>query len=197
MSSKMFDMSNVFCITTEAGKKIVAIDAQVDSKTNVLYQLCQCIVELEAQGSLISGVVELCPDGTRPRVKFRKTKEYSAAKRALRTEQALSGKYAKLAKDLKAAHEYGLAHMGADDGGTCNFDSPTLCLPRWNKEKVEAAVKEAGLRCFEWRPFGGTKFWVISVPGTGQGYTRTNAAEAMKEYLGNAGYHAGMYYQAD
>ena len=45
---------------------------------------------------------------------------------------ALTGKYQKLADDLKAAHAYGLAHMGDDDGGTCNFDAPTLFLTGWD-----------------------------------------------------------------
>lgn len=45
----------------------------------------------------------------------------------------LTGKYKKLADDLKAALAYGLEHMGADDGGTSNFDAPTLTLPDWDK----------------------------------------------------------------
>ena len=88
--------------------------------------------------------------------------------------------------------------MGTDAGGTCNFDSPTLYLPRWNKEKVKAAVKAAGLNSFEWMPFGRSRaFLVVSVPCAGQGYTRTNAAKAMSKRLGEFGYDSGMYYQAD
>lgn len=196
MSSQMFDMNNVFCISTEASKKIVVINGAVQTESNVLFRLCKRIVELEEEGHLISGVVELCPDGTRPRIKFRRTKEYAAAKKAAYTEQGLTGKYAKLAKDLKAALDYGASKMGADDGGTCNFDSPTLYLPRWNKDKIKEAAKAAGLGCFEWKPYGRT-FWTFSVPCAGQGYTRTNAAEAMSAYLGDIGYDAGMYYQTD
>ena len=197
MKSHVFEMHNVFCISTEVGKKLVVVEGdRMSSKSNVLYQLCQCIVELEEGGNVVSGVVELLPDGTRPRIKFRRTKEYSAAKKASSTESLLTGRYAKLASDLKAAYEYGKNHMGDDDGGTCNFDSPTLHLPRWNADSVKEAAKSAGLRCFEWKPFGQT-FWVFSVPCAGQGYTRTNAAEAMRRYLEKLGYDAGMYYQAD
>lgn len=106
----------------------------------------------------------------------------------------LTGKYKKLADDLKAAHAYGLAHMGNDDGGTCNFDAPALFLTGWNKKLVEAAAKAAGVGCFEWEFF---KACVFTVRGAGQGYTRTKAAEAMCQYLKEQGYEAGMYYQMD
>lgn len=36
----------------------------------------------------------------------------------------LTGRYKRLAEDLKEALAYGLEHAGTDDGGTCNFDSP-------------------------------------------------------------------------
>lgn len=196
MSSQIFDMHNVFCITTDASKKLVVIEGEFSSKENVLQQLCQRVIELENNGHVVSSVVALNSDGSRPRIQIHGSEVYKAIKKSSHADE-LTGRYAKLAKDLKAAHEYGLTHMGTDDGGSCNFDSPTLYLPRWNKEKVEAAVKKAGLSCFEWRPFGATKFWVISVPGTGQGHTRTNAAEAMSAYLGDVGYDAGMYCQSD
>lgn len=106
----------------------------------------------------------------------------------------LTGKYKKLADDLKAAHTYGLAHMGDDDGGTCNFDAPALFLTGWNKRLVEAAAKTAGVGCFEWELL---KAYVFTVRGAGQGYTRTKAAEAMCQYLKEQGYEAGMYYQMD
>lgn len=108
----------------------------------------------------------------------------------------LTGRYQKLADDLKAALQYGLEHAGEDDGGTCNFDSPTLYLPRWKRQLVETAAKAAGLGCFVWKAFSKNAY-VFSVPGVGQGYTRTNAAEAMSQFLGGLGYDAGMYYQMD
>lgn len=108
----------------------------------------------------------------------------------------LTGRYKKLAEDLKEALAYGLEHAGTDDGGTCNFDSPTLYLPRWDRKKVEIAARVAGTGCFTWDSFS-KKCYVFSVPGVGQGYTRTNAAEAMSKFLESRGYDAGMYYQMD
>ena len=57
----------------------------------------------------------------------------------------LTGKYKKLADDLKAAHAYGLAHMGNDDGGTCNFDAPALTLPGWDKNLSRPRQERLGL----------------------------------------------------
>lgn len=108
----------------------------------------------------------------------------------------LTGQYKKLADDLKAALTYGLEHMGTDDGGTCNFDAPAVSLPGWDKRLVEAAARIAGVGCFEWNLWGVSSY-VFSVPGAGQGYTRTNAAEAMSRYLKERGYDAGMYYRMD
>lgn len=108
----------------------------------------------------------------------------------------LTGRYKKLAEDLEEALAYGLKHAGTDDGGTSNFDSPTLYLPRWNRKLVETAAKAAGTRCSTWDSFSKCCY-VFSVPGVGQGYTRTNAAEAMKDFLEGRGYDAGMYYQMD
>lgn len=198
MGSKTFDLNAAFIVSTETRKFLVVVD-ECYIESDILFQLCQRIVALENEGFVVAGAVRILPDGTRPRVAFRGTKEYKAAKRsAHKSSDDLTGRYAKLATDLKAAYEYGKAHMGTDDGGTCNFDSPTLYLPRWNKEKVKAAVKAAGLNSFEWKPFKGHgSFLVVSVPCAGQGYTRTNAAEAMSKRLGELGYDAGMYYQAD
>lgn len=198
MGSKIFDIDAAFVVSTATKKMLVVIDEYTD-ESDVLLQLCQNIVSIEDKGYLVSGVTRIMSDGTRPRVSFRNSKEYSAAKRRTHASfDDLSGKYLKLAKDLKAAYEYGKAHMGTDDGGTCNFDSPTLYLPRWNKEKVKAAVKAAGLNSFEWEPSCGHEaFLVVSVPCAGQGNTRTNAAEAMSKRLGELGYDSGMYYQMD
>lgn len=46
----------------------------------VLFELCCAISEIEAEGHIITSVVELCEDGNTPRVAFRNTKEYRAAK---------------------------------------------------------------------------------------------------------------------
>lgn len=108
----------------------------------------------------------------------------------------LTEQYKKLADDLKAALVYGLERKGTDDGGTSNFDAPTIRLPEWDKQLVKAAAKAAGVICSEWTLWGDGSY-VFSVPGVGQGYTRTKAAEAMSQYLREKGYDAGMYYQMD
>ena len=109
----------------------------------------------------------------------------------------LYGKYAELAEALKKAHADGLiASYGVDDGGTCNFDAPTITLKGWPEAKVKQAAKVAGVGCFVWNLWG-SKRYVFSVPVAAQANARTVAAEAMCKSLKAAGYDAGMYYQAD
>ena len=50
MKSYLFDMNNVFCIATEASKKIVVFDEDFTSKNVVLYYLCKRIVDIENAG---------------------------------------------------------------------------------------------------------------------------------------------------
>lgn len=108
----------------------------------------------------------------------------------------LSGKYAKLAENLRKAAEVGRAAARlSDDGGTCNFDAATIRLKGWNRAKVEQAAKEAGVRCFEWNLWG-SKSYVFPIE-CGQGNARTAGAEAMSKALESAGYDAGVYYQMD
>lgn len=108
----------------------------------------------------------------------------------------LNGRYKKLAEDLKEAKAYGLDHAGDDDGGTCNFDSATLYLPRWNKEKVEIAAKTA--RCWVLRlDLVHQMLFHLLHPRGGAGLQADKAAEAMHDFLEERGYDAGMYYQMD
>ncbi len=109
----------------------------------------------------------------------------------------LSGKYAELAEALKKAFTVGKEAAGrTHDGGTCNFDAPTLNLKGWAEAKVKQAAKAAGIGCFVWNLWG-SKRYVFSLPIGAQGNARTVAAEAMSNSLKIAGYDAGMYYQAD
>lgn len=109
----------------------------------------------------------------------------------------LSGKYADLAEALKKAFTVGKeAASRTNDGGTCNFDAPTLNLKGWVEAKVKQAAKAAGVGCFVWNLWG-SKRYVFSLPIGAQGNARTMAAEAMSNSLKVAGYDAGMYYQAD
>ena len=107
----------------------------------------------------------------------------------------LPEKYEKLSADLKtAAEEARRAAYSVDDGGTCNFDSATIRLPRWRHENVKEAAKRVGLGC--WYDTTG-KRWIIGVPVLCQGDRRTEQAEAMSRVLSNLGYSAGMYHQMD
>lgn len=46
----------------------------------VLFELCCAVNAAAAEGHVVTSVVELCEDGSTPRVAFRNTKEYRAAK---------------------------------------------------------------------------------------------------------------------
>lgn len=84
-----------------------------------------------------------------------------------------------------------------EDGGTCNFDSPSIALPRWKVAEVEACAKAAGLSCYSWKSWSG-KRWVFTVPGPcGQGNCRSRMAEAMTAALSSFGFDAVTYYQMD
>lgn len=109
----------------------------------------------------------------------------------------LTGKYAKLAEDLKAA-ACKAVHVAraTEDGGTCNMDSVSVKLPGWSRAKVEQAAKAAGVGCFVWN-LRGAKRYVFPVRVCAQANARTAAAEAMRDSLRTSGYDIGMYYQID
>ncbi len=123
--------------------------------------------------------------------------KYHHPAKAAPAEVVLKGRYKKLAEDLKEALAYGLERKGDDDGGTSNFDAPSLHLPGWERKKVEAAAKAAGLGCFIWNLWGSKSYVFPIQEGVGQGYTRTKATEAMQEFLKNRGYDGMTYCQAD
>ena len=109
----------------------------------------------------------------------------------------LSGKYAKLRDDLRAALEAASAAAAAvDDGGTCNLDAAALRLPRWNESLVKRAAEEAGAGCWKWTSYGGPRF-VFSPRVPGQARKRERAAEAMTAALRSLGYDAFNYCQMD
>ena len=57
----------------------------------------------------------------------------------------MQNRYEKLAADLRQAVQIARTVDLDEDGGTCNFDSLELSLPRWPETKVKAAVKAVGL----------------------------------------------------
>ena len=107
-------------------------------------------------------------------------------------------KYTKLSKDLATAYKKAVeAYQNSEDGGTCNFDAPSLLLPRWIEEKTKQAAKAAGLNCWKWELWGSKRF-VFSLPvECGQGMRRTLIAEHMTRTLRGMGYDAMDYCQAD
>lgn len=111
-------------------------------------------------------------------------------------EKPLTGKYAKLRDDLKAALAYGKAHEGDDDGGTCNLDACAVKLPRWREALVERAAKEAGTHSFVWELWG-SKDFVFCPDTNGQGNKRSRNADAMTDYMRQLGYDALEYSQMD
>ena len=90
-----------------------------------------------------------------------------------------------------------------EDGGSCNFDSPAILLPKWKKSLVEQAAREAGCYCSVWSTLTfetktGREHPFIFTPDThAQGNARTRNAEAMAEKLKELDYDAMMYYQMD
>lgn len=113
-------------------------------------------------------------------------------------EEKLTGKYKKLYEDVLAAMSEAerVATENPEDGGTCNFDSPAVYLPKFNKKIVEKVFERAGTHSFEWKLFG-KKMFVFGTRTGGQGNRRTRAAEAAYEVMKDRGYDATVYYQMD
>ena len=109
---------------------------------------------------------------------------------------ALKGKYAKLRDDLIIALAAAKEADASEDGGTCNHDAPSICLPRWIEAKVEQAAREAGTSCFKWGLFGGARY-VFNPMSSGQGNRRCRASEAMCKALESAGYQVTEYCAMD
>ncbi len=114
------------------------------------------------------------------------------------TTDPLKGKYAKLRDDLKeiySSRETLDAIYNSADGGSCNFDSPILYLPRWNSKKVRQAAKEAGLDCSVSVSYG-VKRYILSC-SFGMGDRRTTAAEIIANALKGRGYDTSVFYMMD
>lgn len=143
----------------------------------------------------------MSPDGDEEYAQLRTTSEAQAVGdfNHLRKQyevKPLTGKYAKLAEDLKAAAAIGLeAADRSDDGGTCNMDAAALDLKGWRRESVENAAKAAGVGCFIWSLYG-SKSYVFPLR-CGQGNKNMYAAEAMTQALKDMGYDASTYCQID
>lgn len=108
----------------------------------------------------------------------------------------LTGKYLKLAQDLKAACEYALSIPVKSDTGACNFDCLSLNLPRWIGKKVEQAAELAGIHCFS-KKYYGSKIFVFDPPCSYQAHGRTVMAQAMRDFFLDLGYDASIDYRID
>lgn len=102
----------------------------------------------------------------------------------------------KLTNALKRAAIAAAPLLDREDGGTCNFDAPTLNCQACglNMTMAKEAVKAAGLMGREW---GRTGALIINGFMSGQGNRRTAMAEAFSKSLNAQGYSSGMYYQMD
>ena len=124
-------------------------------------------------------------------------RKYKDAPKDKPMEKPLTGKYLKLAEDLKRVHTEAVeACKNLDDNGTCNCDAPALLLPHWNARMIEQAAKYAGVGCFAWKLYG-SKHYVFCPRIAGQAYRREKCAEYMTDALKNAGYDAITYCQMD
>ena len=103
-----------------------------------------------------------------------------------------------LVKALKEADKAALELSGTDDGGTCNMDSPLICLKGWKEVDVQLASEESGIRIGEkltssW--FKGFRF--VRTATSGQANCRTAMVEAAKKSLEAAGYDVTIWYHMD
>lgn len=107
----------------------------------------------------------------------------------------LTGKYRKLADDLKTAVEAGKGAeaKNPEDGGACNFDATLIYLKGWTEKKVIQAAKEAGTTAQKYKP----GLFVINPITNGQANARSRNAEAMTRKLTELGYDTCDYCTLD
>ncbi|MST81568.1 hypothetical protein [Bilifractor porci] len=103
----------------------------------------------------------------------------------------LTGKYQKLADDLKTAIETGKAAeaKNPEDGGASNFDATLICLKGWTEKKVIQAAKEAGTTAQKYRP----GLFVINPITNGQADARSRNEKATTAKLSELGYQTADY----
>lgn len=85
---------------------------------------------------------------------------------------------------------------GADDCGTCNFDSVVLKISIPAKLAAQAGVKLDKMLASDYgRMWKGC--YMVDIPLSGQASRRTRMAKAACNALNAAGYNALMFYQCD
>ena len=96
-----------------------------------------------------------------------------------------------LAKARNVAYE----HIESEDGGTCNFDCPTVRLSRWRESDVKKACELAGgIYCQKWDGYHYN--WHFDCM-SGIGNRRTRMAEAFSDKMKELGYEASVWYAVD
>lgn len=101
---------------------------------------------------------------------------------------------------IEAAQSKAMEFKDADDGGTCNFDTPVIKLPEGIKPKkdLEGYLDQYGRPMLEKACGRMWKGWYfVNIDLYGQGNRRTAMAEAAAKSLEASGLQAGVYYQMD
>lgn len=111
-------------------------------------------------------------------------------------EADLKGRYADLRDALIKAVKAGKEADHGEDGGTCNFDAPSISMPRAREKLVKQAAKEAGISCFKWNTYGDTR-WVFSTPTNAQANRNCRVSKAMCDVLTDAGWDCIEYASMD
>lgn len=95
---------------------------------------------------------------------------------------------------LLIAYSEAQKYKEVEDGGTCNFDTPTLMLTsEWKEVDVNEAFKLTGLQ-----PYKVDKdYYHILGACEGQGFRRTAMAQAFRDSLKKQGYTSYVHYQMD
>lgn len=111
----------------------------------------------------------------------------------------LENKYELLERAFRKAKEEALKAFQENDGGTCNFDCPTINYKamRYAKPKVIETLAKVGLT--GWEPTDKAWKGILLIEGAtfGQGFCRTAMAEAFSESLKSNEIESGVYYQMD
>lgn len=108
-------------------------------------------------------------------------------------------KYAAALKFAEAAALEANKPGAENDGGTCNFDSPTIDFTGWRQPDIDKLNEVFGSEIIGNKISG--KYWKghrwVNTTTYGQAANRTRMAEAANKVLKAHDIPASMYYQAD
>lgn len=99
-----------------------------------------------------------------------------------------------LREALKKAVNESYIYSTVEDGGTSNFDTPILQLPKdWSKEEIKEAFISTGL----YPEITKDNMIYILRACQGQGFRRTAMAEAFRDSLRSSGFTSYVEYKTD